>query len=86
MMHELPDKFDTARGLMRYSTMDTGDRYVTFEIEDEDWDVAKNGEIVGMIIPADVGKQHLDQVLGEIRDLGGVRFVILPPTERPSVD
>ena len=78
MMRQLPDKFDTARGLLRYSTMDTGDRYVTFEIEDEDWDLVKNGEIVGMIIPADVGVVHLDQVLGQIRDLGGLRFVVLP--------
>ena len=77
-MRQLPDKFDTARGLLRYSTMDTGDRYVTFEIDPDDWDVAKNGEIVGMIIPADVDVEHLDQVLGQIRDLGGLRFVVMP--------
>ena len=82
MMHELPDKFDTARGSLRYSTMDTGDRYVEFAINAKDYDRVMAGEIVGMIIPADVGKAHLDQVLGEIRDLGGVRFVITPRSQQ----
>ena len=86
MMDELPKEFDTVRGWLRYSTMDTGDRYLVFAIEPEDFDRAMAGEISGMIIPADVSTRHLDQVLGEIRDLGGVRFVILPPTEKPSVD
>ena len=85
MMNELPDKFKTARGGLRYSTMDTGDRYVVFTIDDDDWDLAQNGEIAGMIIPADVGQQHLDQVLGEIRDAGGVRFVVIPRSTEPTV-
>ena len=83
MMNELPDKFDTARGLLRYSTMDTGDRYVAFATDPDDSDLAMNGRIVGMIVPADVSEQHLDQVLGEIRDSGGVRFVILPRSQQP---
>ena len=78
MMTELPENFDTARGLLRYSVMDTGDRYVTFEVDPEDIDLAMAGRLTGMIVPADVGKAHLDQVLGEIRDLGGVRFVVTP--------
>ena len=82
MMDELPDKFDTARGLLRYSTMDTGARYVQFAIDPDDFDLAMNGRIVGMIVPADVSEQHLDQVLGEIRDSGGVRFVILPRSQQ----
>ena len=80
MLHKLPDKFDTARGLLCCSTMDTGDRYVEFATDPEDFDVAMKGKIVGMIVPADVSARHLDQALGEIRDLGGVRFVVLPPT------
>jgi len=79
MMFELPENFKTARGLLAYSTMDTGDRYVTFMVEPEDWDVANEGMIAGVIIPAEVGQEHLDQVLGEIRDHGGVRFIIIPP-------
>ncbi len=86
MMDELPEKFDTVRGYLRYSTMDTGDRYVTFGIDPEDFETAMAGRLIGMIVPADVSKRHLDQVLGEMRDLGGVRFVVLPPTEKPSVD
>ena len=83
MMTELPEVFETARGLMRYSTMDTGDRYVTFEVDPEDFDKAMIGGLCGMIVPADVSKRHLDQVLGEIRDLGGVRFVITPRSQQP---
>ncbi len=83
MMRQLPDKFDTARGLLRYSTMDTGDRYVTFEIDEDDFDLAMSGRISGMIVPAYVGKQHLDQVLGEIRDSGGVRFVVIRRSQHP---
>ena len=82
MMHNLPDKFDTTRGLMRYSIMDTGDRYVEFAIDPDDFDLAMNGRIGGMIVPADVSKRHLDQVLGEIRDSGGVRFVVLPRSQQ----
>ncbi len=82
MMDELPDKFDTARGLLRYSTTDTGARYVQFAIDPDDFDLAMNGRIGGMIVPADVSGQHLDQVLGEIRDSGGVRFVILPRSQQ----
>ena len=82
MMTDLPDKFETARGLLRYSTMDTGDRYVTFEVEPDDFDVAMSGRVVGMIVPADVGVEHLDQVLGDIRHFGGVRFVILPRSDQ----
>ena len=82
MFTELPEKFETARGLMRYSTMDTGDRYVTFEVEPEDFDKAMAGRVTGMIVPADVSAHHLDQVLGEIRDLGGVRFVITPRSQQ----
>ena len=82
MMNELPDKFDTARGLLRYNTMDTGARYVEFVIDPDDFDLAMNGRIGGMIVPADVSEQHLDQVLGEIRDSGGVRFVILPRSQQ----
>ena len=85
MMYALPDKFDTARGGLGYSTMDTGDRFLVFTIEDDDWDLVKNGEIAGMIIPADVGQQHLDQVLKEIRDSGGVRFVVMPRSTEPIV-
>ncbi len=81
-MYKLPDKFDTARGLLRYNIMDTGDRYVAFAIDPHDFDLAMNGRIVGMIVPADVSEQHLDQVLGEIRDLGGVRFVVLPQIQQ----
>ncbi len=83
MMYKLPDKFDAARGLLRASTMDTGDRYVEFAIDPDDFDLAMNGRIVGMIVPADVSGRHLDQVLGEIRDLGGVRFVVLPRSQQP---
>ena len=61
-----------------YSTKDTGDRYVTFEVDPEDFDTAMAGRVAGMIVPTDVSQRHLDQVLGEIRDLGGVRFVITP--------
>ncbi len=82
MMNELPDKFDTARGLLRYSTMDTGDQYVEFAIDPDDFDLAMTGRIGGMIVTADVSEQHLDQVLGEIRDSGGVRFVILPRSQQ----
>ena len=78
MLTELPEKFETARGLLRYSVMDTGDRYVTFEVDPEDIDLAMAGRLTGMIVPADVGEDHRDQVLGDIRDLGGVRFVITP--------
>lgn len=78
MMTELPEKFETARGLLRYSVMDTGDRYVTFEVDQKDFDVAMAGRLTGMIVPTEVSEEHLDQVLGEIRDLGGVRFVITP--------
>ena len=78
MLTELPENFKTARGLLRYSVMDTGDRYVTFEVDPEDFDLAMAGRLTGMIVPTDVDQQHLDQVLGEIRDLGGVRFVITP--------
>ena len=78
MLTELPEEFETARGYVRYSTMDTGDRYVTFEVDPEDYDLAMAGRLTGMIVPAEVSAHHLDQVLGEIRDLGGVRFVITP--------
>ena len=78
MLTELPENFKTARGLLRYSVMDTGDRYVTFEVDPEDFDLAMAGRLTGMIVPADVDQRHLDQVLGEIRDLGGVRFVVTP--------
>jgi hypothetical protein len=78
MMTELPKDFKTVRGSMRYSTMDTGDRYVSFGIWPEDWDAAQEGRIVAFIVPAGVGQRHLDQVLGEIRDDGGVRFVVMP--------
>ena len=81
MMTELPDEFEIARGLLRYSTMDTGDRYVTFEVDPEDFDLAMAGRLTGMIVPADVSTRHLDQVLGEIRDSGGVRFVITPRSQ-----
>ena len=81
MMDQLPEKFDTVRGSLRYSTMDTGDRYLVFAIAPEDFDRAMAGEISGMIIPADVSARHFDQVLGEIRDLGGVRFVITPRSQ-----
>ena len=84
MMYELPEGFDIVRGSLGYSTMDTGDRYLVFGVEPEDFDWAKAGGIVGMIIPAGVGARYLDQVLGEIRDLGGVKFVIQPLTERPA--
>jgi hypothetical protein len=76
MMTELPDKFDTVRGSLRYSTMDTGDRYVTFGVDPEDFDLAMAGRLAGMIVSADVDGDRLDQLLGEIRDLGGVRFVV----------
>ncbi len=82
MMNELPDKFDTARGLLRYSTMDTGDQYVEFAIDPDDFDLAMNGRIGGMIVRADVSASRLDQVLGEIRDSGGVRFVVLPRSQQ----
>ena len=81
-MNELPDKFDTARGLLRYNTMDTGALYVEFVIDPDDFDLAMNGRIGGMIVRADVSASHLDQVLGEIRDSGGVRFVILPRSQQ----
>jgi hypothetical protein len=55
--------------------MDTGARYVSFGFRLED---LKGGQIVGLIIPAEVDKRHLDQVFGEIRDFGGVRFVVVP--------
>ena len=51
---------------------------MTFGIVPEDFDLAMAGRIAGMIVPADVDREQLDQVLGEIRDLGGVRFVITP--------
>jgi hypothetical protein len=63
--------------------MDTGDRYLVFAFEPEDFDLAKASGIVGMVIPANVDKKHLDQVLGEIHELGGVKFVVKPLTERP---
>ena len=78
MKDELPEKFDTARGMLRCSVMDTGDRHVVFVVDPGDLDLAMNGRIAGMIVPAEVDQQHLDQVLGEIRDLGGVRFIVLP--------
>lgn len=40
------------------------------------------GHITGMIIPAQVSKRHLNQVLGEIRAFGGVRFVVTPRTNQ----
>ncbi len=84
MMNELPAKFDTARGLMRYGNMDTGDRYVTFEIEPDDFELAMAGRVIGMIVPADVDGQTLDQTLGEMRDAGGVRFVVVPKDGNPD--
>jgi hypothetical protein len=78
MMTELPDKFDTVRGSLRYSTMDTGDRYVTFGVDPEDFDLA----MAGRIVSADVDGDRLDQLLGEIRDLGGVRFVVTPRSQQ----
>jgi len=84
MMYELPEGFDIVRGSLGYSTMDTGDRYLVFLVEPEGFDLAKVSGIFGMIIPADVDARHLDQVLGEIRDLGGVKFVVKPLTERPA--
>ncbi len=78
MMSELPENFKTARGYLNYSTMDTGDRHVVFSVEPDDWETVKAGRVTGMIIPAGVDMQHLDQVLGEIRDLGGVRFIVQP--------
>ena len=81
MMNEFPEEFDTVRGLLRYSTTDTGDRYLAFGIEPEDFGRAMAGRVIGMIIPAGVSTQHLDQVLGEILDLGGVRFVVVPPSQ-----
>jgi len=61
------------------STMGTGDRYVIFEIERDDFELAMEGRVVGVIIPDDVDGQSLDQLLGEVRDAGGVRFVVVPP-------
>jgi hypothetical protein len=83
MLHELPKESKTARGFLRYSTMDGGARYVVFHVEPEDLETAREGAVVGMIVPAEVDQHHLDQVLGQIRELGGVRFVVVPrrPTE-----
>ncbi|MBT3551728.1 MAG: hypothetical protein HOO19_21545 [Rhodospirillaceae bacterium] len=64
---------------MASSTMGTGDRYVIFEIERDDFELAMEGRVVGVIIPDDVDGQSLDQLLGEVRDAGGVRFVVVPP-------
>ena len=77
MMNELPKDFITVRGTLAYSRMDTGDRYAAFLAEDEEYEKAKGGMIVGFIISAEVSQRHLDQVFGEIRDYGGVRFVIV---------
>jgi hypothetical protein len=41
--------------------------------------LAMEGRVVGVIIPDDVDGQSLDQLLGEVRDAGGVRFVVVPP-------
>ncbi len=77
-MCQLPKDYETARGLLRYSTMDGGARYIVFHVEPEDLKTAREGAVVGMIVPAEVDQHHLDQVLGQIRDLGGVRFVVVP--------
>jgi hypothetical protein len=81
MMWELPEDLRTARGYLSYRTMDTGDRRVVFRIDQEDWDAAKDGEIVGMVIPARADKERLDQLLGELRDLG-LRFIVMPRREK----
>ena len=83
MLTELPDKFEIARGELRYSTMDTGDRYVTFEIDPEGFDLAMAGRLAGMIVQADVDKERFDQVLADIRHSGGVRFVVTPRSQQP---
>ena len=54
MMNELPDNFKTARGVMGYSLIDTGDRYLVFNVEEDDFDLTMAGRIIGMIIPAEV--------------------------------
>jgi len=78
MMWELPKEFKTVRGSLAYSTTDTGDRHVVFMIEGEDMEMARAGRIAGLIIPPGVDKRHLDQVIGEIREIG-LRVIIVPP-------
>ena len=56
---------------------------MTFEVDPEDFDLAMAGRLTGMIVPANVSQRHLDQVLGEIRELGGVRFVVTPRSQQP---
>ena len=78
MKFELPDNFRTARGMLGCSTTDTGDHHVVFLVEPEDFEIAREGVLAGMIIPGYVGEQHLDQIIREIRDAGGIRFIIVP--------
>ena len=58
--------------------MDNGDRHVVFMIEPEDWDIVREGEVSGFIIPREVHEQDLHQVLAEIRDQGGLQYVVIP--------
>ena len=82
MMFELPDEFKISPGGLNCSMMDTGAVYLVFTAEDDEaWQIGLEGHITGIIIPAQVSRRHLDQVLGEIRDLGGVRFVVTPRTD-----
>ena len=85
MMYQLPEKFETARGHLKYNTTDTGDRYLVFLVEPEDSKLAEDGTIAGLVIPARVRQSHLDQVLGEIHDSGGIRFIVIPRRDSESV-
>ena len=76
MLMDFPKNSWTVRGGLNYGTTDTGDRYVNFTIDpDEDYQKAREGEIFGFIVPAEVDRQTLDQLLGEISRLG-VRLVM----------
>lgn len=77
-MWELPEKFKTARGQLGTTLLDTGDQHVVFLIEQDDWDIANEGQIAGMVIPAEVARERLVYVLDEIRSWGGLRFIIIP--------
>jgi hypothetical protein len=76
MFAELPKDSKTVGGTVSYSTTDTGDRFVSFA--SKDIETARGGFVVGFVIPAGVSERQLQQVLGEIRSLGGVRFIVRP--------
>ena len=78
MTQRLPTIRVASENAVRRPAAPTGDRYVTFEVDQDDFDKAMAGRLTGMKVPAEVSARHLDQVLAEIRDLGGVRFVITP--------